>query len=204
MKQKICIFLAMAMLMLAFTGCGSDTVEQGGPTAVGTWTAQIDMAEAVSRLVYSQTGAPTVSVRFPVSLQLTLSKDGTYILSIDEQMLNEQINNLMDVLWNIVVEQSAAQTHKTTLEAQEALQNQGRSRELLMQQLDFTSYFTNTFKKSGFWKQSEGKLYFADSVDALETATGYELPPEANQLMIHYETYGAEPQQRTLVFNKEK
>ena len=73
-----------------------------------------------------------------------------------------------------------------------------------MQQLDFTSYFTNTFKKSGFWNQSEGKLYFADSIDALETATGYELLPEANQLMIHYETYGAEPQQRTLVFNKEK
>ena len=68
MKRCFSLLLAVTMIFFVFSGCDDGGKETVAPTVIGTWSAQVDMADTISELVYTQIGAPTVSVRFPSSM----------------------------------------------------------------------------------------------------------------------------------------
>lgn len=202
MRKIFCAVLALLMLIsLAACKNTEQQPELSQPTAVGEWTTQVDMAETVNSMVYAQTGASTVSVSFPVTLMLTISADGTYKLLPDRQLLDEQIDAIGTVLWQLVVDQAAAQSHMSSADTVEALRNQGKSRELLIQQLDLASVFVNSFTQNGVWLADDTSICFAPDADSLADAVAYSITLTSDQFTI---AYSEEEQTKTVAFIKAK
>ena len=211
MKRYVCAVLAVILALPVFAGCGIklaapiETIAPE-PTVVGVWSTQVDMTDKVNQLVYEQTGAATVSVGFPLVLMLSLQQDGTYTLDVDRTQLEEQIDILGNVLWQIVLEQAAGSVYLMPQETAKLMQEQGKSKELLMQQLDIGSMFDNAICGSGAWKQEESKLYFAADMDGLSAADGYDTVLTDKELKLTYAKIpaedGQELTQETITFTK--
>ena len=202
MRKIFCAMLTLLLLPLAACKQNAGQTAETEQVLIGNWTVQVDMAEAVNQMVYEQTGAATVSVSFPVTLELLLSGDGTYRLKPDLKKMDAQIETLGTVLWQIVVDQAAAQSYMISSDAVKALNAQGKSKELLMQQLDIASMFENTYSETGVWMQESDTLFFAQNVEELKDAYGYVLTFSGEQFTLTYEDQ--ETGIKSITFDKAK
>ena len=199
MRKIFCAVLAL-LIVFSLAACKKTAApETSQPTLVGKWTAQVDMADTVNSMIYAQTGAATVSVSFPVTLELAILADGTYQLQPNQQLLDAEIEALGTVLWQMVVDQAAAQSHMSAADTVEALRNQGKSREVLIQQLDLASVFVNAFTETGVWAADEAGIYFAMDPDGLADAQVYTFTLTDGQLAL---TFTEEEQTKTFTFTK--
>lgn len=175
MRKVISTVLICLIVCLHFTACKKTTPPaQNTPnTVTGQWTTQLDMTDTVNQMVYHQIGTETVAFDFPVILVLSLQEDGTYTVDIDREELDIQLDRLGDAFWQTVVDQAATQSQLSSDEAARALLEQGKSKELLMQQLDIVSLFENSYAESGVWKEENGELCFAQNKEMLENIEGY-------------------------------
>lgn len=209
MKRIIAVAMLLSVLF-SVSACNKETKQASPeqPVLEGEWYTYLEMSDMVNEMVQMQTGAPTVTVAFPVQLDLSLLQDGTFSLSVNEEQLKTQIDALGDVLWQIVVDQAAAQSHMTTVQATEALTAQGKSKEVLLQQLDLSSMFKNTISTGGVWKRESDKLYFAQNAEELTDADGYSFILDNDQFTLSFaqEALAAdqEPAQRQITFERAK
>jgi len=194
-KRMIAVVMILSLLILGACKNSPEPTQPAQPTMVGNWTTQVDMTDTVNQMVAAQTGFNTVAVSFPVVLELSLQQDGTYTLGLDRVQLDAQIDSLGDVLWQIVADQAAAQSHMTVAEAKEALNTQGKSKEALLQQLDFVSMFENSICQTGVWKQEDGMLYMAVTAEELAAAEGTALQFTGDQFTLTYTEIPAEEDQ---------
>lgn len=205
------IWIAVMLIVVLLSACAGKADQQPAaqPAAepvVGTWTTQIDMTDTVNQMLLAQTGANTVSTGFSVVIELELRQDGTFELDIDRQQLDAQLDLLGNVLWQMVVEQATAQSGITSQEAVAALQAQGKSKEVLMQQLDLISMFENSLVRSGIWKQENGKIYMAPTEEELAESEGADLHFSGTQLTLTYTERpaeeGQEPVQTVVTYTR--
>lgn len=206
MRKIFCAVLALVMVVF-LPACKQNPQQPTASqqTPVGEWSATVDMTEVVNRMVYAQTGASTVSVAFPVILELSIRADGTYSVKPNRTELDKQIDTLGTVLWQIVVDQAAAQSHLTPTETVEAMKNQGKTKDVLMEQLDLASMFENSCTETGVWAQDENNLYFATESDDLPAMEGYRFALEGDALILTYVQVldeAAESTEKTIVFNR--
>ena len=206
MRKIIAVFLAL-LLLPSLAACKKNSQpSESLPAITGTWVTRVDVADRVNEMVYAQTGASTVSVAFPLVLELTIRADGTYFVQPDRQELDKQIDALGNVLWQIVVDQAAAQSHMSGAEAIEAMRNQGKTKQILLEQLDLASVFVNTYTENGVWKQAADRLLFAQDADSISAMEGYLFSVNADQLQLTVVQISEETQQtteKTIVFTKQ-
>ena len=169
--RKTLTFIICLSLCTILSACNRTTSQPD--TLEGQWTTQIDLTETVNEMVYGQTGTETVTSYFPVTLILTLQQDGIYSVEIDQAELNRQLDLLGDVFWQAVVEQTVAKTQLSAADAERALLDQGKNKELLMKQLNLDSLFQNRYEENGVWMEIEYALCFAETMEALEGAEKY-------------------------------
>ena len=206
MRKIIAVFLAL-LLLPSLAACKKNSQpSESLPAITGTWVTRVDVADRVNEMVYAQTGASTVSVAFPLVLELTIRADGTYSVQPDRQELDKQIDALGNVLWQIVVDQAAAQSHMSGAEAIEAMRNQGKTKQILLEQLDLASVFVNNYTENGVWKQAADRLLFAQDADSISAMEGYLFSVNADQLQLTVVQISEETQQtteKTIVFTKQ-
>lgn len=175
------------------------------PTVVGNWNAQVDITEHINQMLKSQMGIDHLSSSFSVVLCLTLSEDGTYTLTYDQEHLTSQLDIMGNVLWQFVVDQAAAQSGLTTGEASKALQEQGKSRQVLVDELKLATFFENSFRESGFWKHENDKLFTAEAEDRFADESAVDAQLMDDQLALSYQAgVDAEekPIYKTVIFNR--
>lgn len=178
MKRMLSLTLAL-LLLISLSGCfGTDPI-------VGTWTGEIDDASRINQLLEDTYGAEMAQYwkveTFPVTIQMTFRKNGTYSQTVDKEKLNTSMEQLKQVL-------SAGLT--AFLEDLIAASNTDTTVDELMQQLNISvddlmdSAFSDKtigeveseYTFEGNYKTEDGKLY---------TSTGLDMNVDENW----YETY---------------
>ena len=178
MKRILALSLAL-LLLISLAGCAEPD------PIVGTWTGEIDDANRINQLLEDTYGTEMAQYwkveTFPVTIQMTFRRDGTYSQTVDNEKLNASMDQLKQVL-------SAGLT--AFLEDLIAASNTDITVEALMQQLNISvddlmnSAFSektigeveNEYTFEGKYKTEDGKLY---------TSTG----PDINVDENWYETY---------------
>lgn len=178
MKRILALSLAL-LLLISLAGCAEPD------PIVGTWTGEIDDANRINQLLKDTYGEEMAQYwqvdTFPVTIQMTFRRNGTYSQTVDNEKLNASMDQLKQVL-------SAGLT--AFLEDLIAASNTDITVDALMQQLNISvddlmnSAFSektigeveNEYTFEGKYKTEDGKLY---------TSTG----PDINVDENWYETY---------------
>lgn len=206
-KRFGCLFMA-GIILLACCGCNKsepEPTEAPKPSVVGQWNVTVDMTETINQMLCAQTGIVNWSHDFSAVLTLTIFDDGTYTLSYDRDHLDSQIDITANVVWQMVVDRAAARTGMSTADASAALQEQGKNRQALTQELNLVSYFDNSVACTGVWKIENDKIYFAETAEAFSDSSAIDMNLTAQELSLTYSDGMDEegnPLSKTIVFTK--
>lgn len=206
---KRCAFLILIFcIVFCCCACKEETpapTQPALPTVVGSWNARIDMTEHINQMLKSQMGIDHLTTEFSFVLCLALSEDGTYSLSYDQDHLSDQLETMGKILWQMVVDQAAAQSGITTAEASTALEEQGKNQQVLVDELKLVTFFDNTFVKNGFWKHENDKLYISDVADGFTEENAVSAVLSGDQLTLSYQVGVDEeekPIMKSVVFDR--
>jgi len=195
--RKIIVVLICLAFCVTLAACRHDQTAAQPDTVLGKWTTQIDLTETVNQMVYGQTGTESVTSYFPVTLILTLQQDGAYSVEIDRAELDAQLDLLGDVFWQAVVDQTVTKSQLSAADAEQALLDQGKNKELLMRQLNLESLFQNRYEETGVWTDNSQALYFAENAALLKGAEEYPYTLDTTLSVTQKTQDGAE---KTVVF----
>lgn len=176
MKRILALSLAL-LLLISLAGCAEPD------PIVGTWTGEIDDANRINQLLEDTYGTEMAQYwkveTFPVTIQMTFRRDGTYSQTVDNEKLNASMDQLKQVL-------SAGLT--AFLEDLIAASNTDITVDALMQQLNISvddlmnSAFSektigeveNEYTFEGKYKTEDGKLYTSIGPDINVDENWYE------------------------------
>ena len=191
MKKRIALLLSFVLVLsLALCACGGQKA-----TIVGTWKANIEMAEAFNAEMAAAGMGDFINLEsFALPLVMTFNEDGTGSMTIDQDAMNANIDKLAaDLTAGLeayFTEYFASMGIEMDLD--EALAASGLSMDDLVDEFkaEFTgedafAEFTNEFK----YKAEDGKLYMSEDLDSeisTDTYNTYEL--KGNTLTLNIGT----------------
>lgn len=174
MKKRIALLLSFVLVLsLALCACG----EKKEPTVVGTWKADINLAEAFNEEMAASGMGEYINIEsFNLPLILELKEDGTGSMSVDQAAMTETVDKLAADLTTgleaYFTEQFASMGMEVDLD--EALAASGMSMDELVNEMkdefageDAFAEFTNEFN----YKAEDGKLYMSEDLETeIDTA----------------------------------
>ena len=190
MHKRIFVIAITIVFVFSMLACGKkETVETqpsqpAEPTVVGVWSCEVDLTDEVDSLLCAQLDVEHICTHFPFVLYLSVFEDGTYSLGYDQEFLSAQLDGLGNALWQMVVDQAAAENGVSEVAASSILQEQGKNRGTLIQELNLTSVFENNFSQTGFWKLDNDALYFAQEEDAFIEEDAIPVEISLDQLVL--------------------
>ena len=165
MKRIFAFILSILMLSATLAGCGVK-----GKLA-GTWQASVDLAEIMDQIIGDQWVSENYPIdRFPVTVQLTFSKDNTFTLTLSAASLEAATEQLIQDLERITMDNLQAQlnTLGDDVDLQALMELTGIDPNLLMeefrvnfQNMGFTQTLQQGCSYSGWYKLSGDKLYLS-------------------------------------------
>lgn len=177
MKKTISVILLLTMLATLFTGCSLF-----GDNITGTWEAELDLTSYLTDSIKSAVGEENGGIMqnfalkdLKIKLISVFNEDGSYEISADKASVDAMISSTIDQIVLCVKEALKPQATELgiTEEALDELISNSRTELEASLTEDAVSGLMEKYAKKGFYKAESGKLYTADSVEALETA-GYE------------------------------
>lgn len=182
MKKLLALMLAL-VTALTLVACGS---KEDTAALEGAWRSSVDVSEEVSAAIMGELteDAPAVDGTLPVYMSFTVAKDGAYTLALDYEATAASLREYCKALSPVLVELLYAQAEDegTSREKYDkALEQLGLTAEeyveAALEALDIESLLADITENgaviaSGVCRAAEGKLYLADTADALESA-GY-------------------------------
>ena len=191
MKKRIALLLSFVLVLsLALCACG------GGKkaTIVGTWKANIDLAEAFNEEMAASGMGDFINIEsFNLPLVMTFNEDGTGSMTVDQEAMTATIDKLAaDLTAGLeayFTEYFASMGIEMDLD--EALAASGLSMDDLVDEFkaefageEAFAEFTNEFK----YKAEDGKLYMSEDLDSeiSDTYNTYEL--KGNTLTLNIGT----------------
>ena len=178
MKKSIAIILCVVFFVTCFAGCGAKSVE-------GTWECQLDVSEFMIQTATAAIGEEAVqdlknkgfSDLF-VTVRTTYNEDGTYITEIDKASLEAMMDKMIDKLAETLLETERKEMEELGF-GDEVFEKLGLTKEKTVAMLkesineENNNMVLEANKKQGVYKVEDGKIYKAETTDALEGA-GYE------------------------------
>ena len=190
MKKRIALLLSFVLVLsLALCACGGGKKD----TIVGTWKANIDLAEAFNEEMAAAGMGDFINLEsFALPLVMTFNEDGTGSMTVDQAAMTETIDKLAaDLTAGLeayFTEYFASMGLEIDLD--EALAASGMSMDDLVEEMkaefageDAFAEFTNEFK----YKAEDGKLYMSEDLESeinTDTYNTYELKGNALTLDI--------------------
>lgn len=194
MKKLLVPVLALVML-LSLAGCGSK--EQTKELA-GTWRCGVDVSEQVNAAILGELteAVPTIDTALPVYLCFTVTADGAYTLALDYAATEEAMAAYFDALTPALTELVYAQAEEDGMTREDydaALEALDLTAEAYisaaLDAVDVESLISamtgaeEAAIAGGVCRAIEGKLYLADSADALEEAGHIAYTAEADTMV---------------------
>ena len=190
MKKRIALLLSFVLVLsLALCACGGGKKD----TIVGTWKANIDLAEAFNEEMAASGMGDYINIEsFNLPLVMEFKADGTGSMTVDQAAMTETVDKLAADLTAGLEAYFTEYFSSMGLEIDldEALAASGMSMDDLVEEMkaefageDAFAEFTNEFK----YKAEEGKLYMSEDLDSeisTDTYNTYELKGNALTLDI--------------------
>ena len=180
MKKRIALLLSFVLVLsLALCACGGGKKD----TIVGTWKANIDLAEAFNEEMAASGMGDYINIEsFNLPLVMEFKADGTGSMTVDQAAMTETVDKLAADLTAGLEAYFTEYFSSMGLEIDldEALAASGMSMDDLVEEMkaefageDAFAEFTNEFK----YKAEDGKLYMSEDLDSeiSETYNTYEL-----------------------------
>ena len=190
MKKRIALLLSFVLVLsLALCACGGGKKD----TIVGTWKANIDLAEAFNEEMAASGMGDYINIEsFNLPLVMEFKADGTGSMTVDQAAMTETVDKLAADLTAGLEAYFTEYFSSMGLEIDldEALAASGMSMDDLVEEMkaefageDAFAEFTNEFK----YKAEDGKLYMSEDLDSeisTDTYNTYELKGNALTLDI--------------------
>lgn len=177
MKKSLSVVLLVAMLVTMFTGCSLF-----GDNIVGKWESEIDITQFMVDSIKKGVGEENVGLMeffefkdLKLKLIATFNEDGSYERSASKESVEGVMNSLIDqaIAGMKAMLMKEAEAAGATEEAVNAIIEQAKTQFGTEFSREAVDGMIEAFAVKGFYKLDDGKLYIADSVEALEGA-GYE------------------------------
>lgn len=181
MKKTISLLLIAVMLCGMLAGCGSKEAD----ALVGTWKADVDMAEALGEYVgdLGELEQYFTMDDFTVSMILVFNDDATYSMTLDRNSAEIAINGLIEDMKGAVYAMLEDQIAQMGLEmtVEEMLEASGMDLDALMEQsmaeLDMESLIDQMVEEAslkGNYDAKDGKLYLSAGLEYKVDTSTYE------------------------------
>ena len=157
-------------------------------TLVGQWSAQIDMTDMFNSMLTESMGFEVKMDSFVMIMNAEFNEDGTTIMEIDKDHLEEQIEDLADFLWDLVIEMYAKELEMKESEVEKLLKDEGLTKDTLIESMDLSSIGDN-LSQEGYWLLEDDKLYIAEDKDDLKDSDPADIELDGDTFSI---TGGAE------------
>lgn len=169
MKRILALILSILLLCATLAGCGTKG------KLVGTWQADIDLAELMENIIGGQWISESYEVSsFSVTLELTFRKDNTFVLAPSQESLNAATEKVMQNLEQTIMNNLQAQldTLGGDVDLQALLEITGVNPDLLMEEFrrnfqdkGFAQSLADSCTLTGWYKISGDKLYLSETED---------------------------------------
>lgn len=169
MKRILALILSILLLCATLAGCGTKG------KLVGTWQADIDLAELMENIIGGQWISESYEVSsFSVTLELTFRKDNTFVLAPSQESLNVATEKVMQNLEQTILNNLQAQldTLGGDVDLQALLEITGVNPDLLMEEFrrnfqdkGFAQSLADSCSLTGWYKISGDKLYLSETED---------------------------------------
>lgn len=194
--KRIGVFaLVLALMVLAFTGCGKTEQEK----LVGTWEGQLDLTNVILGEVPESMEDLDVGA-FVVTVVFTFTEEGVYTMQLDETSMAQAVADFVSKLEAYVKGKLQASAEEKGLTAQQVLEMLGMTPEEFTQQLlgkvDVQALADKVLAQAaarGQFIAKDGKLHLSESADTVpneEIYNTYTL--EGDVLTITAATGGSE------------
>ena len=184
MMKKIISILLIAVMLLAFAGCGkskSGDKEQ----FVGTWKATLDMTELLNESLREGIGDDEMADffvidKFSFDVVFKFNDDGTYSTDVDQASLDKSAETMKTAVKDGLMDYFEVMVDEMELDmsVEELLELSGLSMDDLLEEAmpaDLFDDVVKEFKLKGNWKAENGKLYTTESLSDDVNKAGYEL-----------------------------
>lgn len=173
MKRKLLALTLCAGLALGLTACGSS---DPGQKLVGTWVCRYDYMDPILNEAVggAEEMADYLSLdEFYIPMELTFTKDGIITLTVIQDEMDEQMENLKDAVLEATlsyVEAEIGTQYQDLWDLDELLGLMGTSREDLAAELDeamdpIMEELYQEAHEEGQYKATEDMLYTSTDVD---------------------------------------
>ena len=181
LKRLLCVLMALAMVA-CLAACGSSEEEdddkgsskkskksssQEEDTLVGEWEAEIDITDYIASIMESQ-GFEMDLDDFVMVMTVVFDEDGTYEAEIDTAKMEKAMKNFANDLWDLMVEMVAEQGGMSESEAEAALEDQGYTKDVLLEEMGIEGMFEDLEAESGDWELDGDELDLDGSVVTIE------------------------------------
>ena len=171
MKRILALIVSVLLLCATLAGCGTKG------KLLGTWSASVDLAELMERIIGGQWVSEDYPVdSFPVTVELTFQKDNTFVLTLSAASMDAAAEKLMQQLEQQIYHNVQLQLDVLGegMQLEDLFDITGISPELMMEEFreHFRSMgFTDTLQQDctfrGWYKLSGDTLYLspAEEID---------------------------------------
>lgn len=135
-------------------------------TLVGDWEATIDLSEYLNEMLAAELGMDLEVEDFAIVMTLSFDEDGTYEAGIDTSKMEDAMEDIVDVLWDAMMEMTAEEAGMSVSEVEEMMEQQGVTKDMLMEEMDLEAAMAEAFEEfedesKGEWVLDGDELYMA-------------------------------------------
>jgi len=133
---------------------------------VGEWEATIDLSDYLSDMMYAEMGVDMDVEDFKMIMTIEFDEDGSYKADLDLSPMEDAMEDFIDQLWDIIIEMYAEESGVTVAEMEAAMEEQGVTKDALMEKMDMEAMFEEAFESfedeaKGEWVLDGDELYMA-------------------------------------------
>lgn len=177
-KRMVSLWLVLVMAF-ALCSCGkAENVEQENNLLVGTWQAEVDIADHLNETA----GFDYTVEQFVIRIQLLFKEDGTVTMTYDRDYLDEQQTKMAENLWDVMMQMHGEDLGVEPSEVERILLDSGWDADILRRAMGLDSVVENLKDLEGCWCLEENVLYI--DPEAAENADPMEISLENDRLSV--------------------